>query len=404
MSWLDKIKGELTITTGDGKTYSPLYVKPKRSVKFNLKEFEFPDITGALVLRKAAKARRFPVEFIFQGEDHIDESARFETSANDPRPWKISHPYYNDIVVQPVSLGLDDEGLNQTKITGVLVETISEVRPSTEVDPTEKVINDKVAADENLADSYAENVEPDAADINSMTVQTEEIYSDGQSLTTGDIGSEYYNAFQTATAAINNATAEPLRAMRDIQNMISAPARFVSSVKDRINLLESQFNRLVTSIENNLPVSQKRQFEAMGGTVISSMSEAAISGEYQTKTEVLDIADQISLNYATYLSTLDSVQTENGGEPESYIPSSGALTSLQALVSFTISSLFEIALTAQQERVIYLDRPSTPVELTYRFYGLDAEDAALTRFIETNNLHINEYLLIETGRRLVYYV
>lgn len=404
MSWLDKIKGELTITTGDGKSYTPLYVKPKRAVKFNLKEFEFPDINGALVKRKAAKARRFPVEFIFQGADHLDEVARFEVSATDPRPWKISHPYYNDLTVQPVSLGYSDEDQNLTKITGVLVETISEVRPSTVTDPTEKVLSDKVSTDEALAEAYADNVDPDAADINSMNVQTADIYADGQTLATGDFGSSYYNAFQAATSAINNATAAPLSAMRSIQTMITAPSLFEANVRDRVNLLTTQFERLVDTIENNIPVSRKRQFEAMGGTVISSMASAAISGDYTTKTEVLDMADQISVNYELYLTTLDSVQTETGGEPESYIPNAGALIALQSLISFTVSALFEIALTAQQERVIYLDRPGTPIELAYRFYGLDADDSTIERFIETNNLHINEYLLIEAGRHIVYYV
>ena len=114
MSWLDRVNTKMIITTGDGKSFSPAWFDAEKSVKYNLSEFEFIDIKGALVDRREPKARRFNFSIVFQGSENVDEASLFEASANDRRAWKISHPLYNNIVVHPVSLKFNDKNYNAT--------------------------------------------------------------------------------------------------------------------------------------------------------------------------------------------------------------------------------------------------------------------------------------------------
>ena len=118
MSWTEKLKKGLEITTGDGKKYFPLYKLTPKVTPFNVAEFEFPNIEGTLVKKSLVKGTKLNLEFYFDGEDHLDQSQAFEISAKDKRPFKISHPFFGLMTVQPTTLEYDPTGLSITKITG----------------------------------------------------------------------------------------------------------------------------------------------------------------------------------------------------------------------------------------------------------------------------------------------
>jgi hypothetical protein len=41
MSWIENIKNDLQITTGDGKKYKPSWLNATKSIDYNISEFEF---------------------------------------------------------------------------------------------------------------------------------------------------------------------------------------------------------------------------------------------------------------------------------------------------------------------------------------------------------------------------
>ena len=92
MSWLDQIKNDLTIVTGDGKRYTPLHINAVKEKEYNTVEFNFPGVSGSLVSRRLPKGRRYALELYFQGEDNTTIADAFETSADDPRPWTPQPP------------------------------------------------------------------------------------------------------------------------------------------------------------------------------------------------------------------------------------------------------------------------------------------------------------------------
>ena len=404
MSWLEKVEQKLIIRCGDGKEYEPNYLNPQKSVEYNIAEFNFPNIDGTLVKRKAPRGRRYPIEFYFQGKDHLTIAADFERSAKDTRPWSILHPYYDQIVVQPASLTFDNTQHNVSKVTGVLIETIEQVRPSATESPIDTVVDGKVTTDESIAEAYANNVTPTASDTSSLQQTNEVLYAEAKSLASEEEGASYFNAFSEASAAIATATSEPLQAMVTLQAMISAPARFVASVKDRNNVLVEQFNRLVNTVVNLTTPNEKRQFQATGGTLMTSLAESSVNGDYITVQDVLVQIEQVLDSYDLYLTSLDSLQTLTGGQSNSYIPDPDPLFEIDEIVNESVSSLFDIALDAQQERIITLECDDNAVNLAHRFYELDSEDENLVRFINTNNLGLHEYLLIRKGTQIVYYV
>jgi hypothetical protein len=406
MSWIEKINSELIIITGDGKEWKPLWVPTNRGTDYNVPEFEFIGLNGTLAKRTTVKGRKFNIKFYFQGDDHLDVVADFETSANDKRPWVISHPFYNSITVQPLSLDFDDSKYNCTQITGTVLETITEDNPKITTDPVDKIKLDKEALDNTFVEAF--DVTPDSTDLNTLTSNTDKFHSEGERIILINLESEqYFNLFNTANASILNGTAKPLEAIRAIQAVINYPAITTTSIKSRMELLRTQFSDLRETIAGITNRNGKKIYENNAGALISAQALASstpITGDYEDKNSVLEVVESILTDYDTYLADLDSLQTDNGGEPDSYIPDASSIIALNALISYTISNLFNIALGSKQERTVYLEEDSNIILLAHRFYGLLPDDSTIDTIMKNNNIGINEMLQVRKGRKIVYYV
>ncbi len=406
MSWIEQINSDFVITTGDGKEFRPEWMNATRGREFNVAEFEFPEIPGTLVKRSQPKGRRFTLEIFFQGEDNLDRAKEFDVSAGDSRAWTILHPLYGTLIVQPLSLALDDTKHNVTKLTIPIVETIVEDSPQASVDPVDKIIDDKENLDVVFEESFATDVIPSTTDKNTLSTNLNTIFNAGKDLA-GEASEEYFNAFNAAEAAILDATDEPLDAIRAINTVINAPALFKESVKNRIALLADQFDRLSTSISTITEPSKKKIYESNVGIIISTMALAVanpIEGDYANRPEVITRIDEILAVSNAYITNLDVLQTDNGGNPTSYIPDAESLTALNDLINFTISNLFDIALDTKQERSIFLEKDSNVILITHRLYGLDVDDTLIDQLIDNNNIGINELLQLKKGREILYYI
>lgn len=406
MSWIDQINSNFIIKLGDGKEFQPEWMNASTSTEYNIAEFEFPEIEGTLVKRGTPKGRRYNLEIFFQGDDNLDVSKAFEISARDNRAWTISHPMYGSIIVQPTSLSFDDTQFNVSKITGTIIETIVEDSPQALTDPIDKITADKEELDAVFEESFATDVIPSTTDKNQMSTNLNTIFDAGKALA-GDASEEYFNLFNAAESAILDATEEPLLAIRAINEVITAPALFAESVKDRIALFTNQFDRLSIGLSSITEPSKKKIYESNVGIIMGTVALAVanpIDGDYSSRPAVISRIEEILTIYNAYIANLDVLQTDNGGTPESYIPDSESLIALNDLMNFAVANLFDIALNAQQERTIIVEKNSNVVLLTHRLYGLDIDDALMNQLIDNNGIGINEMLEIKKGRKIVYYI
>ncbi len=409
MSWLEKVKSDFVITTGDGKSFRPLWINATKAVEYNIAEFEFPNLEGTLVRRGTPKGRRYNLELFFQGEDHLDQSLAFETSAKDSRAWVISHPFYGNITVQPMGLIFDNTKYNDTKITGTVIETITDDSPRVGVVPVDKITEDKNNCDLSFANSYANNVVPDAKDINAMNSNVAGFYSKASKIAKSPDSEAYFNSFNNAKSDILQATDEPLKAIQSIQSMINAPALFATDIKTRLNLLINQFNGLRTTLNTIFSPNAKRLYENNAAGLISAMALCTANpqnagADYGNRLGVIAIIESVLTQYNLFIADLDILQTPNGGELDSYIPDAGSFILLNNLINYTISNLFDIALNAKQERIVYLEKDNNIINLTHRFYGLDVSDQNIETFMMNNNIGLNEILQIKKNRKIIYYV
>jgi len=407
MSWIEKLKKGLVITTGDGGKFFPLYKMNPKTTDFNVAEFEFPNIEGTLVKRSLVKGTKMKLEFYFQGEEHLTEALRFENSAKDKRPFKILHPFFGKMTVQPTSLQYDSTGLGLTKITGDFIETISDEYPRLIEDPKNKIALDVLTTNLSLLDLLDE-LTPELADATIFDEFIEKAHSIGDLVNkANDQYNEYKKLHQSALGAIDFASAKIGQAAQKAMELYNYPSKFVASITDRIEMFKDQLDSIFGDLSGLVTPNEKKIAEFTGGAIVSSMINATIfpnTDDYQTSNEVIASIDLVLSVWDSYVIVLEQLQTETNDTEDSYVPDFNTVQNLINLVNFATANLINIALNSSSERSFILESDSNAIILAHRFYGLSDGDKELNKFINQNNLSVSELLEIKKGKRVVYYI
>lgn len=407
MSWLERINSEFIIKCGDGREYRPLWMNAVKSYEFNVSEFEFINQRGAKVVREEAKARRFNLTLHFEGENVLDISDNFERSTYDKRPWTITHPMYGQITVQPLGINFDNTKFNITTITCTVVETLLDNFPQTNDDFVDIIEQRANITNEALA-SALESEGLSASDLQDIQQQQRSLYNQGKNFANGLDAETYFNLFNEANNALFVAQSNPIQSIIATQRFILAPANFIQSTRTRQNILTRQFIELLNFLPRILSRSEKMIFQSNAGTLITAKALATstpdLNVDFKTGIEVLNYAQILHTDLNTYLTSIESLQTDNGGELDSYIPNYEPIKELTDLINYTVVNLINIAVNSKTERSIILNYDTNAIELTHRLYGLDANDNNLNDLINQNDLSFDELLIIPQNKKIVYYV
>lgn len=402
MTWEERIKNiTFSIKTGDGKTYFPLFKQNTELDKeFNTSTFEFIKVAGTLVDRKKPQGRKLTLVFYFTGANCITEAEIFEASCDDPRAWKVNHPYYGLISGQPISIKRDDTVLNVSEITVPFYESIELDYPFVNYSPkdnTREKHKKVLDAFEEINLPYDETIDIPKNKERAFLIQKEM-----QGLADADTYSDFQNAFNKALKAIDKTTQNPLEAFRTIQLFLDLPATYERAILGRVASYFNVFYRLKDSIET---LSDKKNFEALGGSLIASIALAMVFpvvGDYFLMSSVFDMTNKLRLIYDDYLTTLDGLKVDIYDVTNTYAPIPEPQANLNALVNYTLSNLYALSFEAKRERIVVVDKKTNVILLTNRYLGLDVSDENIDIFIKTNNITLNELFSIEKGREIRY--
>ncbi len=406
MSWTEKQNNKFIITCGDGISYFPLWRNPSVALTWNIAEFNFPEVKGTLIVKSKQMGRKFPLEFYFTGDDHLDQAKAFEESADNSNAWIINHPYYGIINCHVAELNKNNGEENVSAYTCTALETILDENPKTSFDALDSIQIQKI----NIDDEYERDItgKIEAVDIVTMADQNNKRYNlSVKVITLPSQFESYYNAFNQANSFIMTATASPILAMRATINAINLPSEFLIDAKTRLGVLEDTFNLLRGTVANLLNIGSKQIYQIHGGAILSAMCKAAITplpGNYTNTKSVLNIIDIIVNSFNNYMADLDILSGPNGGNPINYITSVNTLINLQALISLTVANLFSIALNAKSERSLILEADTNIIILTHRLYSLDPDDLNMTELINNNGWGLTQNLIIKKNTRVVYYI
>lgn len=417
--WIQRIQTELRIITGDGAAYLPDYMTASvnKEMEFNVSKFEFKGVSGSLVHREEPMGIAYDIEIKFQGANHLDTAQAFYTSARNKNAWNISHPYYGQLLVQPLSLKQNNAENNVSTITGTIIETIGKGDMTPALSAPDTITAQVVQANAALADTYTNNVPfIPANDLNVLSNRLKKIYTaikdkieDVQA-----VADKYTNLYNAANSVLNTAIYDTISIIEQAQEFLLAPAYFADTLQKRMEMFQAAIdivnNDIVSAGETNsiLYPSVKKLYENNAGALITGMCQTSIINitptDYGNRSQVVAVIQLLISTYNNYLLNLDSIQTLTGGTPTSYIPNPDALFALAVLVRFTVSNLFDIANDAKQQRTYVLPEDSNTIQIANRLYGLLPDDSTIDYLIATNNIVGYELLQLQKGRQLVYYV
>jgi hypothetical protein len=409
MSWITDIQTDFTITTGDGKAYKVDWLVATLGIEYNVAVFEFKEVGGSLAKRGKPKGTKYNLEVFFQGENHLVTGKAFIKSAANSKAWTINHPYYGNLLVQPLSLVYDNSIANVTKVQVPVIETIGVAKAGIKVSAPDKITNDVAKCSKSIASNYITQVPaPKVNDIQALQKTVNQLYNTASSTISDTVDFEtYYNIYNQCNTLLNTTIYDANALITQTQELILAPAAFAQTVKDRLKLLIAQLAALTGSIANTASVGVKVLYEATAGTIINAMALSSITNigtAYTDRNNVLQVVDTIVKAHNDYMTQLDTLQSVNGGAIHAYIPDVTATTDLSVLVSYTVGSLMEIANDSKQQRTLYLNEDTNLIVLAHELYGISADNSELDTLIEQNNIGINELLVLKKGRAITYYV
>jgi len=406
MSWVEKVDQDIVITTGDGIEYTPLWFEAKKSKEYNLTEYQYPGVPGSFVDRQLPQGPRFELTLVFEGAENLEQADRFWRSADNKRPWQISHPLYGAIQVQPESLSYDDSEFNVTRIKAPVIETTDEQGPEDTVDVTTNVQDRKAQTDQAAAEGYASEVQPDPEDGKQLQSAAEQLEKAAKGSVKDSSASEQLaNAVRAASRAAETATVAPQQAIQAAQNLIGLPATFEDTVQNRLDILTNQYESLRAQIAGTTPPNQKKSFEVQQAANLGAQAVTAVTPieNYVTRGQILSVRSQIAANYEQFIQDLDQLQTDTAGTPEAFVPDNRVQRLLATNVNSVLANLYRKAFRLKREKTYRVPSDTNIFVLAHALYGLDAEDKNLKALIDQNGLGLEEYFLIPQGRLIRYY-
>jgi len=350
----------------------------------------------------------YDIEIVFMGADHLVQSKNFRDSATKKGYWTVSHPYYGIIICHPAALKYNNEEGNITRINGQILETIDGGQLGSDVNAFDKISIDKLDVDNKLFTTYIANVPaPSIKSVQAMAGNIGKINSSVSPLTTL---STDYTKFRNYVNAANNyiatATDFPGEAMASIEQVIAAPAAFITNVVTKFDMLESALVGLYNFVNYGIGAEIKSLYENNAGCIIGSMCLASVSNitsDYATMPAAISVIGRLVNNYNSYLANLEQLQTPTGSEVNAYMPDMDSMSAIYDLVQYTVGQLLVIAASAKQQRIFVLPEDDNVHTLTFALYGTSADDI-VDQLISDNDINYRELLLIKKGREIIYYV
>lgn len=408
MSWIEKVKEQLIITTDDGKQYKPQYVNANKICEWNTATFDFIGLAGSYVSRKLPRGRKFNLDISFQGINHLDVAQALEDSTNTTTgPWQLSHPLYGSILVQPISIAFDNSLLNISLISVVVIETI-----------TLDKVNDVVISPSSFIATQGEQIRTQVLDelvndvpqvssalkSNMSTELKTQLNTISSSITNAADANNYINEFNKSTSLLNTVGSTTVDIARSVQRFTAMPYAFADTIENRLRICVTQFELLKSNAQNLFSRNSKKLLEFQMSSVMASALQATVTdANYDTTEDIENALDVIGQLEEDYIAILDGMSNTTVADDNSYIPNHESVRNVLYLCAYVHEHLVEIARNARVKYILTLLSDMTLFEVTAMVYGYDEKDENFHRIIADNNVSASEYLVLKKGRKITYY-
>jgi hypothetical protein len=414
MSYLDRVKGEIKLTSPDGDIYTPKWTGNNREITKKLGIFSSPNINGSKAQDLGVSADLWPLTLFFDGEDHDLTSEKFAKSLKQKGVWKIVHPTKGDLELQLVTASEAIQPVSSGGVTQWDTQWIEPIKEGVAISSQQlaeavkngSLLSDISAAFEFVGDT-AQNLRKEIAAISTSA-------------------SRYITAVRTTLRTIENFEIVPAEfeaLLRGIDSTINSVPIDTSLLSGQVQNLTKLFAPTANSSTNgvagyqefaNVMVDEKPSqptTEGVNQVAVQSLAlvasaaavaETLLVGGEKTRIEAINNANSV-LDYFKFITdTLDSTQElyKNKDIDLQYFSQSSSYADAFNLATiaavYKLRSAFDLAV----EKRFILKKPWTPIMIVLDEYG---DPERLDEFIELNELSGDDIWLLPAGREVVVY-
>lgn len=416
-SWEDRLQ-EAAYTSPGGTRIRFIYEDVGRTTSKRTTAFEFPGVNDAYVQDNGHGSRRYPLRCIFTG-NHCDKLATaFEAALLERGKGKLEHPLYGTFDVVPFGdINRRDDlksAANQSIVEVTFWTTVDAVYPSGDSNPRSEILaaldgfdlaaaQQFTAADLDSALQRANLKTTVRATLRQVSAALQNVADSVES-----VNREFRDLQSLVNFGLDVLVGQPLLLAQQIANLITAPARALAGIRSRLDAYRNLLNQLLSnsrssSADRALSANQRikaqndfRVADLSANSAVAGSVRSVLETEFTTKVEAIEAANEI----AEQLDTLTEWRERRFEELE-LIDTGESYQALQRAVALATGLLVEVSFSLVPERSIVLDRPRTIIDLAAELYG--EVDERLDFLISSNNLSGSDILLLEPGRRILYY-
>lgn len=429
MSWEDRLTAA-TYTSPSGLEFTAVFEDVSKDIIKKTTAFNFPDVDGTYVQDLGKQGRRYPMRWIFWGEDYDQVAELFDSALEEKGPGILQHPLYGTFDVVPFGTIKRRDDLvtaaNQAVYDLTFYETIKIIFPVSEL-AAENAMNqlfDDFSG--NAVANYDSSLSVESAQETSGYIASakEGIRKIKRSMasiaaTTAEIERDFNDVFNIADDAITTLVGGPLLIGAQMLALTRLPSQAASNINAKLEAYSNLLSTLISGSSNQFSMGLDSQAgnsfannNLIASSVVLSAIESTISDStmFATRTnaiEAQEALDQLLTDYITWADTnreglIQEVLPTREPGTNDLIDTGESYQNLLEVFAISQGRLTEIAFTALQERSVILDRDRTFIDFAAEFYG--QLDEQYDFIIQSNNLSGAELWEIKKGREMVYYV
>ena len=422
MTWQDRLKAVVVMTSPGGNVFEPSWTGNIRSMPKKVGLFEYPKVDGTITQDLGTAGLQYPLTLLFDGADNDLEVDRFFRSCKESGLWTIVHPVRGSLRLQLLNVTENMQPVKSGNLTVVQTEWIEPIDPAA----SRSLSKPQLAAQVNIQvdelnntglDQFVSNVVQDGAAetlaVESTTTNVVDIVEDKLSPLYQSIpalNAQALAIIRGIQQTIVETTIDTTSLAGQVQNLVQLPVLATNDIASRLVAYTDMIATTlglsptgITSEDRNIVAVQELAVTA----AIGALSQTAISGDLQTRGQAIDAINNIVQNFTDITDTLDLIQSAFLTEPieRQYFSQSASYTdasvNIASAVAYLLVAIFDLA----AEKRITLERDRTPIEITVTEYGtLGPGDENLELFVTSNKLVGDELLILKTGKEVIVYV
>ena len=420
MSYRDRLRPNITLTSPDGTVFTALWRGNERAQAKKVGVFNFPNVDGSIVQDLGVSSATYTLSISFEGPDNDLTASQFFAALKEKGVWKVVHPVHGELKLQPLSFTPSDQPVTSGGITTIETEWIEPldlaVIPSapelqaTVASQTETVndISASQLSDNSFQETAAETASFRAAVLD--VVANAESHLESVSDFSASITSEIEAIKRDVDAVLAVVPLDVIAVAGQLQAMIQLPARAIQDTQARLDAYKNMAVGvgLMSPDTPGTPSYNRVAVQELALTAtVGAVADVASTGTLLSRTEAVGVIEDVLTLFNDITDNLDASQVlfEGSAIDVQYFSQSQSYSVAGRLTALTVAYLLRAAFDLKVEKRFVLTRSRNPVMVAMEEYDGPGEgDANINFFNDTNKIEDNEFIMMPAGRELVVYV